>query len=61
MGRGAILTMSILMVAIATILQMFVDWMQAVRDPSLSGTVKAAILAAGGLSLLAALLLARRG
>ncbi len=61
MGRGGLLTVSILMVAVATVLQMFVDWMQVVRDPSMSYAVKAAILAAGGLSLLAALLLAGRG
>jgi hypothetical protein len=56
MGRAGAVVLGLLLVAVATALQMFVDWEQAVRDPSTTPLVRAAILGAGALSILAVLL-----
>ena len=50
------LLLSLFMVGAATVIQAFVDWNQAVSDPSVSVKVKAAILAAAAMSLLSVVL-----
>lgn len=53
---SGIALLAILLVGLATLLQMFVDWHQESVSQTWDPVVKAGILAAGGLSLLAVFL-----
>ena len=56
MGRAGLALLGMVLVGLATLLQMFVDWHQQSVSQSVDPKVKLAILGAGALSLLAVLI-----